>query len=756
MLTERGLWILVVCILVFFSPALFGSTFFFRDLYLLFYGKKLLLANALHHGEIPFWDPLTQGGQPFLGQPGNVAYYPFNVLFLILPPLTAMNILIVLQFVICGISAYFLGRATGLPEAGAFVTAATYAFCGYVLSASNLLVLMQSLPWAPALLGSAHLLVKERRKRWLVTACLAGSLSILGGGADMTAISFALTAIWILIVPADLSMRRRAMFAAAIGVLMVGLSLVSTFPALEVAKLSSRQQKLPYSVFIQWSVAPQRLPELIIPRFFGPTETLARSDYWGGRFEYGYPYIISIYFGIAVLLLAMAGAARSSVLARRCRILLSVFVVAGIVFSLGSFWPFFHLIYEHVPLIGNLRFPVKSLELTLIPMALLAGAGVSAARSLRAAATVIAAAMLVIAITFASSPWLRTVFTNAFFGAPLLPNAATLLSHSFLHAAIAAALFALAIASKREIAIAAVVLLDLAFAGWRVTPYAPRELFDTPQLATTVQSILTDNGKLYRTPDPYHQRLNVPTNETVWLAWWDIQQLSRYTATTFGIPLVFQEDYDGLALLRMKRMTELVNTMPWANRLNVLSAGGATAIVTPDAIASPLVERVKIMRAANGGPLYVYRNRGSKPLRFATNAVVIANDPLAFARLASTPFDPNTVILAQGEASRGPRTEDRGQASVRTIARTNNTWSAEVNAPTNGWVVFAESWFPGWRATVDGVERPLVRADVAFSAIAVPAGNHVITKTYRPAAPLVGLTASLIAALILAFWRVSQ
>jgi len=77
MLTERGLWILIFFTLLYFLAPLTGSTFFFRDLYLLFFGKKLFLATALRHGEIPFWDPLTQGGQPFLGQPGNVAFQDF-------------------------------------------------------------------------------------------------------------------------------------------------------------------------------------------------------------------------------------------------------------------------------------------------------------------------------------------------------------------------------------------------------------------------------------------------------------------------------------------------------------------------------------------------------------------------------------------------------------------------------------------------------------------------------------------------------
>jgi len=303
------------------------------------------------------------------------------------------------------------------------------------------MVLMQSLPWAPALLGSAHLLVRERRKRWLVSASFAGALSILGGGADMTAISFALTVLWMLIVPGDLPIRRRAIFAAMIGIFIIGLTLVSTFPALESARNSSRGAKLPYEVFTQWSVVPQRLPELIVPRFFGPTDTLARSDYWGGRFEFGYPYIISIYVGVSALLLAAAGAMFATTISKRCRILLSLFVLAGIIFSLGGTLPFFHFIYDYVPLIGNLRFPVKALELTLVPLALLAGAGVASISRRFAIAAAAAAVVFFASIAF------RGGIEQTFFGGALPPASDAVLLRGLLHAAIASTLFTLALMS---------------------------------------------------------------------------------------------------------------------------------------------------------------------------------------------------------------------------------------------------------------------------------------------------------------------
>ncbi len=747
MLGERALWILIACIVVFFSPALLGNTFFFRDLYLLFFGKKLLLAETLRHGEFPLWDPLMQGGQPFLGMAGNGVLYPLNVLLLIFPPLAAFNLFLVLQFVFCGLCAYFLGRALGLSSIAASVTGVAYTFCGFVLSAANLLVLFIVVPWAPALLGSVHLLMRERRKRWLVAAALFGALPLLGGSAEMMAVSFALAMVWMLVVPAEVPLARRVVSAVLVVGFAVGLSLMQTLPTLEVIRNSARSEKRDYVTFTQWSVAPQRLPELVIPRFFGRFDTLARLDYWGWRYELGFPYIISIYFGVSTLLLAVAGLTASHPLPRRGRIILGVFIVSGMILSIGGWLPFFKFLYDYVPLLGVVRFPVKAMELALVPIALAAGAGVDALPRRWVIVSAAAAAALLAITTIA----FRGAIARALFD-PLPPAASAELARSFIHATVATGLFLAACASKRKLAIAAVVILDLTFAGTKVNVYAPRELFDRPPLADKVRALLPTGGKLYRTRDPYVRQINAPANENVWLAWWDIQLLSRYTAATFGIPIVFHDDYDGLAPLRMSRMSTAVQKLPWPNRLNVLSAAGASAIVTPDVIASSEVEKVETLRGASGEPLFLYRNRASAPLRFATSAVVVRDDLEAFRMLASR-FDPNVVILSDGRAVSA---RSGSPVTLTTLRRTMNSWSAEVSTAQAGYLVFAETWYPGWQATVDGRRAPMMRADVGFSAVAVPAGHHVVAKIYRPPLVFAGLAGSAFMALILAFWPLRQ
>jgi uncharacterized membrane protein YfhO len=67
-----------------------------------------------------------------------------------------------------------------------------------------------------------------------------------------------------------------------------------------------------------------------------------------------------------------------------------------------------------------------------------------------------------------------------------------------------------------------------------------------------------------------------------------------------------------------------------------------------------------------------------------------------------------------------------------------------------GYVVLVDGWDAGWRATVDGVATPLLRANVAFRAVRVTAGHHVIDYSYRPPGLAAGLLISTVSLAIAA------
>jgi hypothetical protein len=79
--------------------------------------------------------------------------------------------------------------------------------------------------------------------------------------------------------------------------------------------------------------------------------------------------------------------------------------------------------------------------------------------------------------------------------------------------------------------------------------------------------------------------------------------------------------------------------------------------------------------------------------------------------------------------------------------------SASLARP--GYVVVADTYTSGWRATVDGVETPIHPADVLFRAVRVPAGRHEIVLSYRPAGLRIGaglFVVGLLATLGIALW----
>ena len=69
----------------------------------------------------------------------------------------------------------------------------------------------------------------------------------------------------------------------------------------------------------------------------------------------------------------------------------------------------------------------------------------------------------------------------------------------------------------------------------------------------------------------------------------------------------------------------------------------------------------------------------------------------------------------------------------------------ETHSNDSGWLVMSRTYYPGWRAALDGKRAEFLQADGAICAVAVPAGEHVVTldftlQNFKIGAAISGLT----------------
>lgn len=798
-LREPGAWSLLLLGAVYFQRVLFfGQTLYLRDLYLYFLPQKALVAEAWRSGTLPLWNPNLHGGMPLLADISNSALYPSNLLYLLMPTVQAFNLDIVLHTIAASIAAYLLARTVGLGQIAAWITGIGFAYCGFALSLTNFLVVHLARPYLPLMLLCWHRFLTGGGPRWWIATVVLGGLQVLAGGPEMIAITHLTLGIWTLghVGAQARKLGRSLASLLAMTTAVIGLSAVQLLPMLDLVAGGERGSGFRYDDWSRWSLPLWRLPELVVAGFFGPVDTYAATDYWGmNRVDFGYPYMLSVYFGAGLLALAALGAATLGHLPlhlprrlprRLIGLLTTLAILSGLV-ALGRAWPFFELLFDTVPLVRLFRFPIKALGLATLPVALLAGVGFDrlvrrssgrgsewASRSGRLVSVLVggvaclagAAAILVAFLPRVSSPVLEHAFGRS--DEVMRTGLAGALGHTALFSFLAGVLiWALAGTSRTEhherhheqlrprwlpIGLAGILALDLLIAGRTTNPAAPAELVTDPPAAIEAVRSAIGEGRLYRTLDPALE-LPVPTHEAIWRYRHNIDGLAHYLGASFGLPVIFHADYNGLAPQPIVRLEQVIESLPWERRLGMLSAAGVSAVVTaesPDVPGLALCQRFD----AGGRTLQLYQNTLQVPAASLIGIWQSARDQEhALRALAHPRFDPrqHVVIDDPTEALPKPSTTCRDPTpKVRTLERGPHQWSLATDSRCDRVLVLQQRLDTGWHVVVDGSPAEPLRANLAFAAVLLPAGEHQVTWRYTPKGLALGARLSLLTLLGLA------
>ena len=76
--------------------------------------------------------------------------------------------------------------------------------------------------------------------------------------------------------------------------------------------------------------------------------------------------------------------------------------------------------------------------------------------------------------------------------------------------------------------------------------------------------------------------------------------------------------------------------------------------------------------------------------------------------------------------------------TARIVSYRNTEVVIETDAPAASILVLNDVWHPWWRACIAGEEREILKANVLFRAVAVPAGKHSVRFSFHPFAGAFG------------------
>jgi len=152
------------------------------------------------------------------------------------------------------------------------------------------------------------------------------------------------------------------------------------------------------------------------------------------------------------------------------------------------------------------------------------------------------------------------------------------------------------------------------------------------------------------------------------------------------------------------------------------------------------------------GDTVVFENMKAFPPAFLVEASginIIPDETDQLARIKDPLFDPaKSVILPEPMAVSSTTRDNSATGAVRWIERRNNSFRLNVETQNDSVLVISQTYYPGWKAWVDGQETRIVPADYALTAIIVGAGSHDVRFSYQPMSFRMGLIISLASLLV--------
>jgi hypothetical protein len=263
------------------DPLFFRRNFAGRDLAVYNLPMEKAMHDAYARGRLPVWMPEISGGRPLAPNPNAGAMYPVRPLLSILAFPMAMRLFPLLHWIAAGIGMIYFLRSLGASGAGAWLGAVTYVFSGVGVAEvfyPNLHPGMALLPWV---VWATSRRTGSPAGKVVLLSFLYG-LAFLAGDVFTIGMGILGSFLWIL-VEAERRERWRELGLLAASLALAGLAaapqILATALWVPDTNRAALGMQLRESLF--FSIHPLRLLELVVPFPFGDSWTLDDTAIWG-------------------------------------------------------------------------------------------------------------------------------------------------------------------------------------------------------------------------------------------------------------------------------------------------------------------------------------------------------------------------------------------------------------------------------------------------------------------------------------------
>lgn len=689
------------------------------------YPWRHLTMEIWKSGQIPLWNPYSFAGTPLLANYQSAVLSPFNVLFFLLPFVDGWSILVLLQPLLAGLFTYLFVRKIKVGKSGSLIAGVAFMFCGFITSWMSYATLPYAILFLPLALFALEAFFENERRRYLLLFASTIPLSFFSGHFQIS-LYFLLSvfAYWLYLC-FIYKEKRKAMKSGLIFFFGFLFTMPQILPSMEFYTQSLRSGIYIRSEIIPWMY----LPTLFAPDFFGNPVT--RNDWFGHYAEW------NSYIGVLPLLLGIY-TIRTWKGKRIPFFLLLGFLalLLALPTPLGD-----AIVWMRIPVLSTSA-ASRIIVLFSFSFAVLSGFGfdqlLSDLEKRRWKPLLIFSVIISVIFTFL---W-GIVFGKLFLPIDKIAIAKQNLILPTIFFISSFIIIFFGFLQKKVIwIVACVILLLSAFDMYRFVtkwqPFDPKQYVFQEVGATDMFAKIAGYKRVLGNYDediPVYYHL--PTIEGYDALY--PKYSGEFASSLFNGK--FTEGQRSVVIFPKygtytKLGLDLLGFSYIAHKKSDDNRGWTFEYWKYPASTFPLIMEDSAYR--------ILENKDAYPRAFlVTNYVVENNLQKTLTALFSKYSNPRQTVVLEQKPSFSQFSATEKNLSI--VSYTPNVITLQSQTNGNTLLFLSDSFFPGWQATIDGKTTQILRADLAFRAIALPKGNHMIIFSYYPLSFVIGVFLAII------------